>query len=73
MGLQTEDCGGIGSADRDPLGASGLQTEVPWGHRVCRLRYLGALGMETEVCGGIGSADRGRRGHRVCRQRSVAA
>ena len=54
---------GIGSADKGPLGASGLQTDLLWGHRVCRQRYVGASGLQTEVFGGIGYGYRGLRGH----------
>ena len=67
-GLKTEDSGGIGSVDRSPMGASGLQTEV-----------CGCIGLQTEVCGvcrrmsaeGMTSAVRGLWGHRDCRQRYV--
>ena len=80
-GLQTEDCLGIGSTDRGPVGVSGLQTEVQWGHWGRRLKSVGGSGTETEVCVGIWyahrvsedieSADRCLRGHRFCIQKSA--
>ena len=66
------DCLGIGSTDRGPVGVSGLQTEVQWGHRGRRLKSVVASGTETEVCVGTWSAD-SLREHRLCRQRSAEA
>ena len=40
--------GGMAAADSGPVGASGLQTEVRWGHRGCRQRAVGASGLQTD-------------------------
>ena len=53
LGLQTEDCGSIGSADGGPLGSSGLNTEV-CGDIDYGDRGLQGYALQTESAGASG-------------------